>query len=208
MVEYAYEQTNDRRNFLSQNCNNEVCVHPHIQTLSSHSLKHQYVPLNRKDRYPFIFVRDPITRFISGLSEIEYRVKEKNNASITFPFKNELGSQLRVQEFINMILLNGGSSHFYHNYDAHEITHIYPMIGTYRLAEKVEGKRPFLYRFESFDKEVARLSEDSSLPMLKELSDRRNATKWKTRGSSNDPYKTALAAKSLFSYGSMDAYNK
>lgn len=52
-------------------CDPEDCIHPRIHRLSGVSLKHVfYSP--RAMRFPFTFVRDPISRFISAVKEVGF----------------------------------------------------------------------------------------------------------------------------------------
>eukprot|EP01036_Dinobryon_divergens_P022453 gene22453-30710_t len=161
-------------------------------------------------RYPFAFVRDPLTRFISAVTEIEYRSqKGKKKSNISKYVTSPIGSQERFQEFVNFILLSSGSLKFLRENSNFHINHLVPQVGTIYLGKKVETQRqPLrLFRFEDFDNELKRLSVESGVKEIYALYTKFGKTDLSPHETSKDPLKTTLAAKSFLSYASVDAYN-
>jgi hypothetical protein len=207
LLQYAYASMNDMKSYLAQNCNKQSCVHPNVQSFAVEAIRNRYLSSNKLTRFPFTFVRDPIQRFISALTEVEYRSQQLNQTE-RLPLINKLGSQQRIQEFIRMILFYGGNVNFYRDYEKHDILHIYPMIGTFLLSQKIELNRLRFYKFESFTEEWIRLSKEVGIPLLQEIYVNRKEKDWKRHNSSADVYQTTLAAKSFFSYASVDIHNR
>ncbi len=200
LLQYVYTANDETRSFLAQNCFKEKCIHPHLQSFATEAMRNLHIS-NRDLRYAFTFVRDPFSRFISAMNEVEYR-SMINNQSLPLPSK--VGSQQRIMEFIKMILSNGGYYSFYRDYEKYGILHIFPMIGTYLLGNMIERKRLQIYRFESFTKDWERLSQDVSVPLLNDMMKRRKEKEWTTHNSSSDPLSVLLASKTFFSYASTD----
>ena len=163
--------------------------------------------------FSFTFVRDPISRFISGYTEVEYRWQTDSRLarfnstgakdSPSFFHKNSaLGSVQRVKDFIVMLLLSNGSkcSSVFNNsaddFNDATLNHIAPMISTLIWARKSSPPRlPLkLYKLEHFNHEWERLARDSTFQSLIKT---RFSTPLKTHGSSDDPFKTSKAAKLL-----------
>lgn len=204
LMQYLYTADNNTAAYYSQKCRTENCVHKHFQTFSPSATRNLYIN-GKNSRYGFTFTRDPLSRFVSAVNEIEYRSTLSNNS---LPLQNKLGSQERVQEFIRMILLTGGSRSLFRDNVKSEILHIYPMIGTYVMADKVEGKPLALYKMENFTSEWERLSKDISVQLLNKIYMERKEKDWRKHNSSADPFHTLVAAKSLFSFASTDAYQR
>ena len=82
-------------------------------------------------------------------------------------------------------------------------------MGTLYLGKRVESNRqPLrLFRFEEFDNELQRLSLESGVKEIYSLYTKFGKKDLSPHGSSKDPLKTTLAAKSFLSYASVDAYN-
>ena len=210
LTEYAYVADNQSLSFEAQNCRNEECFHRKVHNLQSNALKTIYFAAKQK-RFAFTFVRDPLMRFISAMTEVEYRSQkaiEIKRKDIQLPFQSPLGSQSRVQEFIRMILASGGSKLLFKQHRDIEIQHIAPAIGTLQLGNKIEGKTLRLYRVEEFDKDWHRLARDTSLITLGDVYKNRSQSPWTQHPSSKDPYRTTNAAKSFFSYAGPDAFQR
>jgi len=84
-----------------------------------------------KTYFSFTFVREPISRFISAMNEIEYRIKTNPWKQPYFSLTAKLGSVERFQEFVEYILLHGDSKTFFLEHGNVELSHIAPMIGTF-----------------------------------------------------------------------------
>lgn len=208
MAELAYAISDENKAFRALNCYKSECIHHLLHERSPHALKNMYISPNRAKRFSFTFVRDPIDRFIAGMTEIEYRYQQATaNApsSDALSLQQPLGSTLRVEEFIRMILDSDGSYAWLKRQPQVEMMHIVPMIGTLLLGEHVEGRPLNLYKFEDFDSEWERLSKESGLPILLGLYRNRSSQQWARHPSSSDPYSTTSAAREFFSFASPDA---
>lgn len=122
-------------------------------------------PIDQK-RFAFTFTRNPLSRFISAYTEIEYRFDGKSDKEL--PLQFPIGSVDRVKEFIIFLLSGGGSKAFMGGFDG-DIYHIMPAIGTLLLANRKEYKSIHLYRIESFEEEIGRLAKDSGFHELLDL---------------------------------------
>lgn len=208
LMQLAYELDNDSKGFHAQNCYKDECYHHRLSSKPAAAMKEHYVRATYSKRYPFTFVRDPIDRFISGMTEIEYRAQQvlkKSPNEFALPFQSPLGSQLRVNEFIRMILLSDASSILFRNQKL-EIMHIVPMIGTFLLAQKVEGRPLKMFKLESFEQEWQSLANATKLTQLSNLYKSRSSKQWVVHPSSSDPYATTAAARNLFSFVSPQAF--
>ena len=225
-------------------CNSEdlqKCSHESIKNYPAEYIRS--LPINsliNSRRFSFSFVRHPIDRFISGMTEIEYRLdllqhaSERNNDTIPFhfPFQYRLGHILRVKEFIDFIVLSSGSKHFLSQFRIVEILHIFPMIGTYLISQKLDGKPLQFYPLEHFDSSWKQLANDvfpnfsSPIRNLSTLMtshfitpERSNDSfydlyhhrhqqlkQWRLHLSSKDPLNTTQAAKQFFSFISEEKY--
>jgi hypothetical protein len=204
LLQFLYESDRNLKAYYAQKCRTEKCVHSKMQSFSADASRNLYVK-NRNQRYPFTFTRDPLTRFISAMSEVEYRSKSFNR---TLPLQNKIGSQERVQEFIRMLLMSGGSRSLFRDYEKNDILHVYPMIGTYLLSESIEGRPISLFKIETFRQDWEKLSKNLSLPLLAQIYRERKEKDWFKHNSSTDPLGTSLAAKSLFSYSSGNTHER
>ena len=65
-------KVNKFRSTRFYNCIAKECSHPNIRKINKPSLK--YIAFYTSDyiRYPFAFVRDPLTRFISAVTEVDF----------------------------------------------------------------------------------------------------------------------------------------
>eukprot|EP01039_Chlorochromonas_danica_P004903 gene4903-5377_t len=233
LSELAHVVDNENITFISQNCYQEECLHRRLHIRSGRTMKNLYWSTTHPPRYSFTFVRDPLDRFISAMSEIEYRgqlalTKQQQQSqspppstsqqqqggggeaqgTVTLPLQSPLGSPLRVIEFINMILLSDGSHRLFQN-QPFEMMHLIPMIGTLTLAEEVEGIPLRLYQLENFHQEWATLSNEANVPVLNEIFRKRTRrSQWRFHPSSSDPYHTTAAARSFFAFASLDAFER
>lgn len=211
LLEYAYLVDNNQLEYDRRNCTfNLECLHRRIHNLTPQALKSLYFPYHHR-RYAFTFTREPLTRFMSAVTEIEYRIQEdidgrRNMAKL--PFQSPLGSQQRILEFIRMIVMSGGSQKLFRENLAIEIAHITPQIGTVLLGTKIEEDDFHVFRLDEFEESWKSIVNDTKLPLLESLRKRRTAKEWPYHPSSRDPYNTTLAARSLFSYASLDAYHR
>jgi hypothetical protein len=151
--------------FLEHCSPDEECNHPDIEDFAAEYMKSYDKTFfnNTQRRYYFTYARNPIDRFISGMTEVEYLMKKQEK--FLFPFKHNLGQMMRIAEFIDFILLSGGSKNFFQNFKFLEILHIFPMIGTLLIHEKIEkySHQEKLHVFkleESFDTTWKQLSNE------------------------------------------------
>lgn len=210
MLEHAYQIDGREEDYRRQNCTFNECVHRRMHYLTPDAVKSLYFPYHYK-RFAFSFTREPISRFISAVTEIEYRMKlaelKKGKVKV-MPFQSKLGSQLRFKEFIKMILLSGGSRSLFRDYADIEISHIIPQIPTILLAQKVEGDGFHIYRLADFDNDWSKMVNESQLTKLQSVYRGRGEREWNHHSSSLDPYGTTLAAKAFLSFASVDAFNQ
>ncbi len=212
LTEYAYVEDDHEREFISQNCYapDQHCVHRYVHYLNPSTIKFQYVQ-QRQSRFIFTFIREPIDRFISAMTEIEYRLRgaeTSRGARSNLPLQHPLGSQLRFQEFIKIILSSGGSKTLFRNMGKYEVIHIAPSLPTLILAEKVEGRPLKTFRIEEFDQNWHKLSRAVGIPKLNILQFNRSSAQKMMHPSSLDPFNTTLAAKSFLSHASADAFKR
>eukprot|EP01036_Dinobryon_divergens_P022279 gene22279-30521_t len=96
---------------------------------------------NQEKSLLFTFVRDPISRFISAVTEIEYRAIQKNR-SIDF-VTAELGSQRRFEQFIDVLLDYKGSGRLYSKpHEQLQLQHLAPQLGTLLYFSHCWGHHP------------------------------------------------------------------
>lgn len=156
-----------------------------------------------KTRFAFAFIRDPVKRFISGYSELEYRL---NNKKITKDHKiptnivlGKLGSQKRFKEFFRVVLHSTGSKDFLQDL-VMDFKLIVPQIGSLIDASKKEFKitdetpKIHLYRLENFDEEWNNIATESKFKRLNEIGLNKTLPPLK---SSSDPLNTTKKAWEL-----------
>ena len=157
--------------------------------------------------FSFTFVRNPIARFISGYTEVEYRwqtdprkAKFKSSSTSPLPIKAPLGSIERVKEFILMLLCSYGSRNAAvfnssETFEQSELGHIIPMIGTLIWARTNSvGRSQKLYKLERFTHEWQRLAQESTFYSLFQAM---HSTPVRNHESSKDLFNTTGAAKDL-----------
>jgi hypothetical protein len=113
---------------------------------------------NHKEiKYPFTFVRNPITRFISGYSEIEsIYLKMKHY----LPLYSPLGSEERFKEFIHIIIFSNATKHLFKG-SHRPLQHIAPMIGTLYRGMIEEDQLVNQYRLENIKNDWKKLAINS-----------------------------------------------
>jgi hypothetical protein len=145
-------------------------------------------------RFPFTFVREPISRFVSGYTEVEHRLmKSADKDMYHLPLYQQIGTPERFKEFIQMILKADGSKRYLHDKNV-EIPHIAPQIGTFLLAQTLEGKRINRYKLEHFAAEYERLANESGFWGLMDVYSAKDRAQ---HPSSQDVFKTTHAAYSF-----------
>lgn len=140
-------------------------------------------------KYSFTFVRDPISRFISGYTEIE--IRKGTPAVIT----GRVGTAERFKDFINLLLRSDGSKRVHEQYA--DMPHIAPQIGTMLSAHRIEkdGKSKLhLFKLEKFEEEWDRLTAESKFDGLATVY---SAKQLVTHVSSEDPLNTTRSARSF-----------
>lgn len=205
LTQLAYHLDKDDKAFHGQNCYKEDCVHHRLHYRPPAAMQQAYFPSGnsrQQKRYAFTFVREPIHRFISAMTEIEYRARL---TAKLLPFHHPLGSAERVQEFIRVLLQSDASKGLFRN--TMEMVHLVPAIGTLMLAHKVEGRALRLFRLEAFDQHWAQLSNETALP-LNALYMKRTSKQWMDHASSKDPHGTTAMAKGFLSHASPDALQR
>jgi hypothetical protein len=211
LLEYAYELGGNQREYHRRNCTfNLDCLHSRLHNLTPMSLKTLYFPYHHR-RYAFSFTREPLSRFIAAMTEIEYRIQVNLNGrkdSANLPLQHPIGTQQRFHEFVKMLVLSGGSQKLYRDNRAVEIAHITPQIGTVLLGSKIEEDDFHLFKLEDFESSWKNISESTKLPILETLRKRRTEKNWPVHPSSRDPFNTTLAARSFLSHASTDAYHR
>lgn len=212
LMEYAHHIDGQEREYQRQNCTFKECLHRRFHALIPAALKSMYFPSHHR-RYAFTFTREPIERFISAITEVEYRAKtnllSKGDQPITpLPLEHPLGSPLRFMEFIKFILISAASPSFFRTYAGVEIAHIAPQIGTVVLATRIEADDFHIYRLDRFNEYWTQIANDTKLSQLEVMKKRRKVRDWPKHPSSDDPYQSTLAARSFFSYASTDAFHR
>lgn len=168
------------------------------------------------ETFVFAVVRHPIHRLVSALTEIESRgnfsiYKEGTFLKDLKPF-SPVGSMERVLELIRL---------FIHEYTPvvkgrvrkQELTvsnfsHTNPEIGTLVFSKLVYNTDPHLYRLEDFDNELQRFSRESGLVDFYKSYVQCNRTDMMHHASSDDLQGVKVAAESLLSYASPDAFQE
>ena len=132
-------------------------------------MKKKYQTLHHSKRFIFTFIRNPIARFISGYTEIEYALKEEGIKSVyDIPLYGELGSIERFKDFIKGLVASNGARSYLKDIKV-GITHIAPQIGSLLVAEEIEGRHSHyihLYHLETFESEWKQLAKDSNQQKL------------------------------------------
>ena len=166
--------------------------------------------------YSFTFVRNPLSRFISGVTEVEYRMSyghtERKLALVGFKFKR--GDPRRFQEFVRMVAYMAGKGPIFHNMMEVQLEHIAPQVGTIlsmcnssgsALGVSIEDLN--LFKLEDFSNEWDRLVNKSGYESLSRAYSKLTPKFYSIRHpTSSDPLNTTYAAKTFLSYASDDAF--
>jgi hypothetical protein len=68
---------------------------------------------HHSNRFVFTFIRDPIARFISGYTEIEYSLKEEGIKPVyNIPLYGDLGSIERFTDFVKGLVASNGAKSY------------------------------------------------------------------------------------------------
>lgn len=160
-----YDENNNDYNNTDDlmSCSLDKCRHQYLQMIPAGRVLNQIVSSKLLNmRYSFTFIRNPLSRFISGYSEIEYRLSVKKKLIHYLPLFSKIGTIERFKEFIRMIINYEGSRILFRNRNT-ELEHIAPQIGVLFVAAKTENKKLNLYRLENFNEEWKRLSKVSHI---------------------------------------------
>lgn len=112
-------------------------------------------------KFPFTFVRNPITRFISGYTEIETIYLSQNGKKKHFlPLYSPLGSEERFKEFIRIIIFSNATKHLFKG-THRPLQHIAPQIGTLYRGMIEENQLLHQYRLENIKNDWKQLTIDS-----------------------------------------------
>lgn len=149
------------------------------------------IKTDRNHRFPFTFIRDPLERFISGYSEIEYILEtNKNINKDPLHLYSQLGTTRRFQDFVLNLLLSNDPEKWLDSVSV-DIHYISPQIGTLLFATIKEYSHIRMYKLEDFDEEYNNLVLESGLKRLKEV----YSAAHRPIHTTSDPYNTTLAAK-------------
>jgi len=138
----------------------------------------------------FTLVRDPLSRFVSGYSEIEYRIGkrrqfQKNSfVSEAYPFEEyNVGSRERAMQFIQHVLTGNIDGHVYY---LNVFNHVHPQVGTIK-----QGGALVVGKLEEFDIAWARIEKYTGCRMPFNFG---CGTHPETNSDSENPSRTAMAA--------------
>jgi hypothetical protein len=211
LLEYAYS-IDHRQSDYEHHCRNqsETCIHRRIQHFSPMAMNTLYP--SRHHRYAFAFTREPISRFLSAVTEIEYRMQEairRKGKHAALPlFQHARGSPLRFQEIVKFLLSNDGASSWFQKYRDLQLVHLVPQFPTILLGQKIEKNDFHIYRLDQFDEHWEMISNQTTAYSLQTLYLAHGKRDVQPHPTSLDPYNTTLAAKSFLSYSSLDAYHR
>ncbi|RYY88918.1 hypothetical protein EON63_01535 [archaeon] len=159
LFEYAFNKTNNIREYYKLGCPADRCTHPWVTRGGMTALRARTQPFP-PNRFAFTFVRHPIVRFISAMNEIETRAHGNVAKQTMLQLRYPVGSMERVMEFIQMILKTGGSGDYYRIYENIEYNHVAPMYGTLSLARALESTKMHVYKLEQLGGEWKRMSRE------------------------------------------------
>lgn len=150
------------------------------------------VKTDRHHRLPFTFIRDPLERFISGYSEIEYILDNKNINTDPLHLYSELGTPRRFQDFVINLLLSNEPEKWLNSVSI-DVHYISPQIGTLLFATIKEYSHIRLYKLEDFDDEYNNLVLESGFKKLKEVYSEAK----RQVHASYDPHNTTMMARAF-----------
>lgn len=206
LYEYAFNKSNQMDLFYSSGCPAEVCVHPNVTRIGAVKSYRMFYPENR---FVFTFVRHPIARFISAMNEIESRASLDAEKVRLLALQSKYGTPERVMEFIQMILSYGGSGIMYRMYEALELNHLAPMVGTLQIARSTEQSPLRIYKLEDFGNEWRRISRHADLPELRDVFfERKRTQNWLVHASAADSLGVSRAATAFLSIAGRDIFSR
>lgn len=176
--------------FFRIQCAAEECAHEDILRYSPAEQRNgSHFQHHPSGRLSFTFVRDPISRFVSAINEIECRAQKFKWRQLLLPVSSSLGSQERLQEWIEFLVFNiSGSQQELWKYENIELSHLAPMIGMIVQGNRIEGRRFHVFQVEKFFQGWQRLSKLSNLPLLSTLAANHEQSGWDRHECSQDPY--------------------
>lgn len=192
---------------VDKKCQADDCIDGDVNFVNAYRANAHYISSRETlNRYPFTFVRNPISRFISAFNEIETRHHTKNKSSSS-PF---IGTAERFQSFMLELLSSEGIMNKALFMRRPDMFHAVPQIGTLVLASTKEKAAFNAFRIEHFDNEWTRLANESSFSRLQEVNDmERTAPEgmqtFKPHLSSSDPFMSAFTAWEFLAHAN-DSY--
>ncbi len=206
IYEFAHILTGEHQSFIENNCPSDQCSHKYIQLLYNPQLR---MMNSTAKRFAFTFVREPITRFVSAMNEIESRAYLDKSKTEHLNLLQPLGTHHRFMEFVNKVLLSGASQFIFRDNEQVEMGHIAPMIGTLLMAHSVNTTPIKLYHFEDFKAGWHQLCEDTKLHQLEDVFLRRKKPiDWVQHASSRDPVNATKASLQFLSLAGGDAMRR
>lgn len=189
LYEAAHAITHQNLFFRIQ-CAAEECAHEDILRYSPTEQRNgSHFQHHPSGRLAFTFVRDPISRFISAINEIECRAQKFKWRQPLLPVSSSLGTHERLHEWIEFLVFNiSGSQLELWKYEDIELSHLAPMVGTIVQGNRIEGRRFHVFHVEDFLQGWQRLSQLSNLPLLSDLAAKREKTGWDQHECSRDPH--------------------
>lgn len=125
--------------------------------------------ISDSSRFAFTFVRNPLSRFISGYSEIEDHDLKQGTSFMLL--KSPHGSSDRFREFVRAVVAANGSSALFDEPNGY-LRHIAPQIAAIMHGLRDEGSPLHLYRLGvKFPDEWRKLAIESGFPKLEILAD-------------------------------------
>ena len=125
-----------------------------------------------RNHFSFTFVRNPLTRFVSGYSEVENQIAKLKKGQSLINFKLAATEPAdRIVHFINAILHYHGSSKLVRDQRV-PMSYVAPMIGTLLLGLKREQRgwnHMRIYKVENFTQHWNSLIEDSGIDKLQDF---------------------------------------
>lgn len=206
LYEYAFAMTGESDKFELNHCSIEPCAHSLVELLPSKKLLSTLtIPTPGSQRYAFTIVREPISRFIAALSEIEGKAFSKGSSKQLVSLKYPLGSINRFMEYVKLLLYAGGSKLFFKQYEEYDIRLLAPMIGTLQVATQIEGapNTMHVYHYEDMKQAMIQIGRELGIKKFETIMTNRKI-------STNPPDTTNLtyAAVTFLSLAGRDALQR
>lgn len=189
LYEAAYLMSNQSFVFEQLRCSAEQCAHEHIHRVSPSEQREFFNSKKKKqNNFAFTFVRNPISRFISAINEIECRALNFPERQALLPVKGAIGSPERLQQWIKFILLGiAGSQQRLWQFQDIELAHLAPMVGSIVHGNVVEVKGLKLFRVEDFLQSWSDISLLTGIPAFESIAHRKELTHgWSQHECSSD----------------------